>query len=51
MRYSVDDSMLDGMVYTRGSAEDFDRYAAVTGDPGWSWDNLLPYFFRAREIP
>ncbi|KAJ7872277.1 aryl-alcohol oxidase-like protein, partial [Mycena olivaceomarginata] len=32
----------NGMVYTRGSAEDFNRYASVTGDPGWSWDYLLP---------
>ncbi|KAJ7471447.1 aryl-alcohol oxidase [Mycena galericulata] len=36
----------NGMYYTRGSAEDFNRYAAVTGDEGWSWDNLLPYFFK-----
>ncbi|KAJ7753944.1 aryl-alcohol oxidase [Mycena maculata] len=40
---------LDGMVYTRGSAEDYDRWAAVTGDPGWSWDNLLPYFFKNEK--
>ncbi|KAF7377098.1 GMC oxidoreductase [Mycena sanguinolenta] len=39
----------NGMVYTRGSAEDFNRYAAVTGDPGWSWDNLLPYFFKNEK--
>jgi choline dehydrogenase-like flavoprotein len=37
------------MVYTRGSAEDYDRFAAVTGDPGWSWDRLLPYFFKVRR--
>ncbi|KAJ7189882.1 pyranose dehydrogenase [Mycena pura] len=49
--FSVDYSALDGMFYTRGSAEDFDRYAAVTGDPGWSWNNLLPYFFKACKIP
>ncbi|KAJ7768752.1 aryl-alcohol oxidase precursor [Mycena olivaceomarginata] len=36
----------NGMFYTRGSADDFDRYAEVTGDPGWSWDRLLPYFFK-----
>ncbi|KAF8187356.1 hypothetical protein K438DRAFT_1595455, partial [Mycena galopus ATCC 62051] len=36
------------MIYTRGSAEDYDRFAAVTGDPGWSWDHLLPYFFKVR---
>ncbi|KAJ7801490.1 hypothetical protein B0H13DRAFT_2297408 [Mycena leptocephala] len=40
---------LDGMVYTRGSAEDYDRWAAVTGDSGWSWDNLLPYFFKNEK--
>ncbi|KAJ7903825.1 aryl-alcohol oxidase-like protein [Mycena olivaceomarginata] len=39
----------NGMVYTRGSAEDYDRYAAVTGDPGWSWDSLLPYFFKNEK--
>ncbi|KAJ7851624.1 aryl-alcohol oxidase [Mycena olivaceomarginata] len=37
------------MVYTRGSAEDYDRFAAVTGDPGWSWDRLLPYFFKNEK--
>ncbi|KAJ6535918.1 hypothetical protein DFH09DRAFT_97703 [Mycena vulgaris] len=36
----------NGMVYTRGSADDFNRYAALTGDPGWSWNALLPYFFK-----
>ncbi|KAF7349944.1 GMC oxidoreductase [Mycena venus] len=40
----------NGMVYTRGSAEDFDRYASVTGDPGWSWDNLLPYIFKKPTL-
>ncbi|KAJ7719891.1 aryl-alcohol oxidase-like protein [Mycena olivaceomarginata] len=39
----------NGMVYTRGSAEDFDRYVSVTGDPGWFWDYLLPYFFKNEE--
>ncbi|KAJ6551684.1 aryl-alcohol oxidase [Mycena capillaripes] len=39
----------NGMIYTRGSAEDYDRYAAITGDPGWSWDHLLPYFFKNEK--
>ncbi|KAJ7720299.1 aryl-alcohol oxidase [Mycena maculata] len=39
----------DGMIYTRGSAEDFNRYAAVTGDPGWSWDNMFPYFLKNEK--
>ncbi|KAG6836451.1 hypothetical protein H0H93_007883 [Arthromyces matolae] len=33
----------DGMYYTRGSSSDFNRYAQVTGDPAWSWENLQPY--------
>ncbi|KAJ7768526.1 aryl-alcohol oxidase-like protein [Mycena metata] len=36
----------NGMYYTRGSRDDFDRYAALTGDAGWSWESLLPYFFK-----
>ena len=36
------------MFYTRGSSEDFDRFAEVTGDEGWNWDNLLPYFLKVR---
>lgn len=35
---------LDYCVWTRGPADDYDRLAKLTGDPGWSWDNLLPYF-------
>jgi choline dehydrogenase-like flavoprotein len=34
----------DSMIYSRGSSSDFDRYAEVSGDDGWSWDNMLPYF-------
>ncbi|KAJ6551630.1 aryl-alcohol oxidase-like protein [Mycena capillaripes] len=36
----------NGMFYTRGSADDYNRYAELTGDPGWSWDRVLPYFFK-----
>ncbi|KAF8218259.1 pyranose dehydrogenase [Mycena galopus ATCC 62051] len=39
----------NGMVYTRGSTDDYDRFAAVTGDSGWSWDRLLPYFFKNEK--
>ncbi|KAL0581937.1 hypothetical protein V5O48_000167 [Marasmius crinis-equi] len=31
------------MVYTRGSSEDWDRYARVTEDPGWFWGAIQPY--------
>ncbi|KIJ38059.1 GMC oxidoreductase [Sphaerobolus stellatus SS14] len=42
-------SSLNGMVYLRGSAEDYDRYAQLTGDSGWSWNKLLPYFFKNEK--
>ncbi|KAF7378422.1 GMC oxidoreductase [Mycena sanguinolenta] len=39
----------NGMFYTRGSAEDYNRWATLTGDSGWSWDDLLPYFFKNEK--
>ncbi|KAG6815779.1 hypothetical protein H0H93_009039, partial [Arthromyces matolae] len=36
-------SSINGMYYTRGSSSDFDRYASVTGDSGWSWAGVQPY--------
>ncbi|KAJ7644922.1 aryl-alcohol-oxidase from pleurotus Eryingii [Roridomyces roridus] len=40
---------INEMWYTRGSAEDFDRFAAATGDKGWSWDEMLPYFLKNEK--
>lgn len=37
------------MIYTRGSSDDFDRYAEISGDEGWSWDNMLPYFKKNEK--
>ncbi|KAF9439795.1 GMC oxidoreductase, partial [Macrolepiota fuliginosa MF-IS2] len=31
-------SSVNGMVYSRGASSDYDRFANVTGDPGWGWD-------------
>ncbi|KAF8582565.1 GMC oxidoreductase [Ramaria rubella] len=39
----------NGMYYTRGSSDDYDRFARVTGDPGWSWDNLQPYIRKNEK--
>ncbi|KAF8071934.1 pyranose dehydrogenase [Lyophyllum atratum] len=36
-------SSINAMFYTMGSSSDFNRFAAVTRDPGWSWDNVQPY--------
>lgn len=35
---------INAMIYVRGAARDFDDWAAVTGDAGWSYDSVLPYF-------
>ncbi|KAF7345143.1 hypothetical protein MSAN_01890400 [Mycena sanguinolenta] len=35
-----------GMAYTRGAAADFDRYAKLTEDEGWSWNQIFPYFLK-----
>ena len=34
------------MVYTRGTFEDYDRYAAVTNDSTWSWNSVQEFFAR-----
>ncbi|KAJ7057133.1 aryl-alcohol oxidase [Mycena amicta] len=39
---------INGLGYLRGSQEDFDRYAAVSGDSGWGW-NALQHYFRKNE--
>ncbi|KAL0954149.1 hypothetical protein HGRIS_005286 [Hohenbuehelia grisea] len=41
--FSEEHHLLNGMVYTRGSSEDYDRIANITGDSGWSWERLQPY--------
>ena len=38
---------INGLVYNRGQAEDFDDWAAA-GNPGWSYQEVLPYF-KATE--
>lgn len=41
-------SSINAMVYTRGQHEDYDAWAAA-GNPGWSHDDVLPYFKRAEH--
>ncbi|KAF9258134.1 aryl-alcohol oxidase-like protein [Marasmius fiardii PR-910] len=38
------------MAYTRGSSEDYDRIANVTGDQGWSWENIQPFLLRNEVV-
>lgn len=39
---------INGHVYTRGHAADFDRWAAQ-GNPGWGYADVLPYFKRCER--
>jgi choline dehydrogenase len=42
-------SSINGMVYIRGQAEDYDDWAAA-GCTGWSYADLLPYFKRSENF-
>ncbi len=37
-------SSINGMIYMRGQARDYDNWAQMTGDDAWTWKNALPYF-------
>ena len=41
-------SAINAMVYTRGSAKDYDRWADE-GCDGWGYDALLPYFKKSEN--
>ncbi len=41
-------SSINGMIYMRGQARDYDNWADLTGDADWSWENALPDF-KAHE--
>ncbi|MEM7544131.1 MAG: choline dehydrogenase [Pseudomonadota bacterium] len=41
-------SSINGMVYVRGHARDFDHWAE-TGADGWAFANVLPYFERMEQ--
>ena len=38
---------MNGTLICRGAKADYDRIASM-GNPGWSWDEMLP-FFKASE--
>lgn len=41
-------SSINGLVYIRGQAEDFQKWAAL-GNEGWGWSDMLPYFRKAES--
>lgn len=39
-------TVINGMFSNRGSAADYDTWEQL-GNPGWGWNDLLPYFKKA----
>lgn len=41
-------SSINGMIYMRGQAADYDQWRQL-GNTGWGWDDVLPYFRRSED--
>lgn len=39
---------INGLIYNRGQAQDYDDWAAL-GNPGWGWLDVLPYFQKTEN--
>jgi choline dehydrogenase len=42
-------SSINGMIYMRGQARDYDHWGAL-GNPGWSWAECLPHFLAHEDF-
>jgi choline dehydrogenase len=41
-------SSISGVLYVRGQARDYDLWRQ-SGNVGWGWDDVLPYFKRSED--
>lgn len=41
-------SSINGMLYVRGHPDDYNTWAQL-GNPGWGWDDVLPYFRKSED--
>ncbi|CAH1975010.1 unnamed protein product [Acanthoscelides obtectus] len=41
-------SVMNGMMYMRGSHKDYDDWAAM-GNRGWNYEEVLPYFLKSED--
>lgn len=41
-------SSINGMIYMRGQAADYDHWRQL-GNAGWSWSDVLPYFLKSEH--
>jgi choline dehydrogenase len=42
-------SSINAMIYMRGQSNDYDHWAALTGDSSWSWNSVLPVFKQTEN--
>lgn len=41
-------SSINGLLYVRGQAQDYDHWRQM-GNQGWGWDDVLPYFKKSEN--
>ncbi|KAF9429524.1 hypothetical protein BGZ94_010417 [Podila epigama] len=41
-------SSINGMMYTRGPSADYDEWANKFGNPGWTFEEVFPYFKKSE---
>lgn len=49
-KHSADQMVADFFTYTRGADEEYDRWANITGDEGWAWKNVAPFYLKVRVL-
>ena len=42
-------SSINGMIYMRGQARDYDQWGQLLSDTSWGWEHSLPYFMQHED--
>jgi choline dehydrogenase len=42
-------SSINGMIYMRGQAHDYEQWADLTGDESWRWEHVLKLFKKSED--